>query len=316
MNILGDTSAKVKAAASAIADPELPLPDQADYVLWLTGEDASFAGDILAAAAAISRAHLAAVLAAAGGLLNRPTKGAASGATAGASGGRAALGTFEGAAAAAFSNAYARGSLGDTALAFAESLVLVAAPGDRATLVKAYGAAIAKAASTCGPELVAEASASVYCGGTGAQAQAWSEAVAEAVSADRATGCLVLTRAVARARARCAGGAAQAEAQSSVTREVIGECAARSGGAAAAQGVLEACPEMAPSSQLQEKWWQQAAETFTTLDDSESFFGGGVGVAASGLDKRASAAARAGRGSHTQPGGQRFHHSPAPHAPT
>jgi hypothetical protein len=72
---------------------------------------------------------------------------------------------------------------------------------------------------------VVEATATVLCRGSGAQAQAWSEAVSKTVAADPATGCLFVQRVVARAQASCNNGAAVALAKSFVTRRILpGTC--------------------------------------------------------------------------------------------
>jgi hypothetical protein len=71
---------------------------------------------------------------------------------------------------------------------------------------------------------VAEATAAVFCGGTGDQAEAWAQAISQSVTVDPATGCLVLTRAVARAQAVCVNGVATASAQSFTTRRLLGTC--------------------------------------------------------------------------------------------
>jgi hypothetical protein len=72
---------------------------------------------------------------------------------------------------------------------------------------------------------VVEATASVFCSGTTAQAQAWSEAVALSVRVNPVTGCVIVQRVVARAQAMCTNGVATATAQSFVTRQVLpGTC--------------------------------------------------------------------------------------------
>ena len=71
---------------------------------------------------------------------------------------------------------------------------------------------------------VAEATATVFCSGTSSQAEAWSQAISQSVNVDPATGCLILTRSVARAQAMCINGVATASAQSFTTRQLLGTC--------------------------------------------------------------------------------------------
>lgn len=87
------------------------------------------------------------------------------------------------------------------------------------------GSAMAKAVAAGNDGAVVEATATVFCSGTTAQAQAWSEAVAQSVRINPVTGCVIIQRVVARAQAMCANGVATATAQSFVTRRVLpGTC--------------------------------------------------------------------------------------------
>ena len=66
--------------------------------------------------------------------------------------------------------------------------------------------------------------------GTSAQAEAWSESVAEALRRDPSSGCVFLDRAVARAKAKCEGGVARAAASSKTTSTLLGGCGMLGGG--------------------------------------------------------------------------------------
>jgi len=87
-----------------------------------------------------------------------------------------------------------------------------------------YGVAMSKAAAGGASGAVAEATATVVCQGSAAQAEAWTESVAEAVRVDRGTGCVFLDTAMARASARCVNGGARAAAESRTTSELLGGC--------------------------------------------------------------------------------------------
>jgi hypothetical protein len=106
---------------------------------------------------------------------------------------------------------------------------------------------MAKAAAGNGGAAVAEATATVYCQGSNSQAEAWSESVAEAVRRDQRTGCLILDRAVARARAKCQDGVAKAAASSKTTSTLLGGCGLGWGGGGGGGGGGPWAPPYMPS---------------------------------------------------------------------
>jgi hypothetical protein len=84
---------------------------------------------------------------------------------------------------------------------------------------------MAKAVATGDDGAVVEATATVFCSATTAQAKAWSEAVAQSVKVNPVTGCAIVQRMVARSQATCTNGVASTNAQSFVTRQVLpGSC--------------------------------------------------------------------------------------------
>ncbi|KAI8476156.1 MAG: hypothetical protein J3K34DRAFT_402255 [Monoraphidium minutum] len=88
-----------------------------------------------------------------------------------------------------------------------------------------FGAAMAQAVAAGNDGAVVEATATVFCSGTNAQATAFSQAVAQSITVNPITGCVIVQKVVARAQAMCANGVATAMAQSFVTRQILpGTC--------------------------------------------------------------------------------------------